>query len=99
MDAFNDILTVEHEVELTIDTAKKEAVAAVADARVNHKLRLEEEELKLQDAERASLASHKVHVSGLVEKIQSEVQAKIVVLEKRFATHKADLKSTVTKSF
>lgn len=99
MTAFKEVLAAEQEAEQAINTAKKEAVANVAAARTNRQLKIETEESKLREAEEASIVAHKAHIAKLVEQIQSEVQVKITALENRFSTHKADLKSTLTKSF
>jgi vacuolar-type H+-ATPase subunit H len=99
MTVFNDVLIAEQEAEQSINAAKEEAVAAVADAQVNHKLRLETEVLKSEEVEKVSLVSQQEQITNLIADIQSDVRVKIVALEDRFVTHKADLQSIIVKSF
>lgn len=99
MTAFNEVLVAEQEAEQAINTAKNDAVATVAAARTNHQSEIDSVSIKLQDLEKTELISHQGHVAGLIEKIKSDVQEEVVALEKRFATHKDELKSKIAKSF
>lgn len=98
MTAFNEILIAEQEAEQAILSAKEEAAKVTLAAKAEAKARLAAETKKLEDLEVASIQNQEKHIAGLVEKIHSTVKSRVDSVKMQFASHKAELKATLTKN-
>lgn len=99
MTAFNEVLTTEQEAEQAIVTAKEEVAKATLAARAESKTRLVEATKNLQESEVAILAKKQIEIDGLVEKIHTTVKSRVDSVKQQFASHKVELKETLTKNF
>jgi len=99
MTAFEDILTAEDEALKSIETAREEVASAVFEARAERKTRIDSEALGLKEVEDKEMSSHQTHIKVKTDKIQSEVDIKILAVEKEFGEHSASLTKEIKSSF
>ncbi|MCA9362980.1 hypothetical protein KC851_01545 [Candidatus Kaiserbacteria bacterium] len=99
MTAFNDILTAEKEALQSIETAKAEMAELVSKARGERKSKIEEEVIKLSEAENAVISAHKSSLKEVTDKIEAETKVKVAKIEEKFAAAADNLKKEIRDSF
>ncbi len=99
MTALDEVLLAEQEAESAITAAEAKAEAAISAMKNDHQTRLEEELIKLKEAEAKALTEQEKIVSGLVGKIEAETAEQVDTLEKQFAEKQTTLLTEVKKNF
>lgn len=98
MNALDEVLKVEQEVDLEIEAAKNAASAAITASRVEQKSVIDSETGKLAEFEKDTLDTKQKEVEVEVKAIIAKLQSKAEEIEKQFLSKKDSVKTDVKNS-